>query len=76
MRLLLGVESALSWLFCVFSGDFARCLMSLKDMFVALCVVIIWGVNFVVIKVGLSDMPPFLLAGLRFLLVAVPAIFL
>ena len=50
--------------------------MSLKDMFVALCVVIIWGVNFVVIKVGLSDMPPFLLAGLRFLLVAVPAIFL
>lgn len=33
------------------------------------------GVNFVVIKVGLSDMPPFLLAGLRFLLVAFPAVF-
>lgn len=49
--------------------------MSVKDMFLALCVVFIWGVNFVVIKVGLHEMPPFLLAGLRFLLVAFPAIF-
>ncbi|MFS2221498.1 EamA family transporter [Pantoea sp. B65] len=49
--------------------------MSVKDMLLALCVVIAWGVNFVVIKVGLHDMPPFLLAGLRFALVALPAIF-
>lgn len=48
--------------------------MSVKDMLLALCVVIAWGVNFVVIKVGLHDMPPFLLAGLRFALVAFPAI--
>lgn len=48
--------------------------MSVKDMLLALCVVIAWGVNFVVIKVGLHDMPPFLLAGLRFALVALPAI--
>lgn len=33
------------------------------------------GLNFVVIKVGLHHMPPLLLAGLRFLLVAFPAIF-
>ncbi|ATA25859.1 O-acetylserine/cysteine exporter [Brenneria goodwinii] len=49
--------------------------MSVKDRLLALCVVILWGVNFVVIKVGLHGMPPFLLAGLRFSLVALPAIF-
>lgn len=49
--------------------------MSVKDMLLALCVVVAWGVNFVVIKVGLHGMPPFLLAGLRFALVAFPAIF-
>jgi len=49
--------------------------MSVKDMLLALCVVVVWGVNFVVIKLGLQGMPPFLLAGLRFSLVAFPAIF-
>ena len=33
------------------------------------------GLNFVVIKVGLHNMPPLMLAGLRFMLVAFPAIF-
>ncbi|GAA0483466.1 MULTISPECIES: EamA family transporter [Tatumella] len=47
--------------------------MRSKDFILALCVVIIWGVNFVVIKVGLDDIPPFLLASLRFALVAFPA---
>lgn len=32
------------------------------------------GLNFVVIKVGLHNMPPLMLAGLRFLLVAFPAL--
>lgn len=49
--------------------------MSVKDWLLALCVVVAWGVNFVVIKVGLQGMPPFLLAGLRFTLVALPAVF-
>ena len=49
--------------------------MSVKDMMLAVCVVIVWGVNFVVIKIGLDDMPPFLLAALRFTMVAFPAIF-
>ena len=40
--------------------------MAIKDLLLALCVVVAWGVNFVVIKVGLHGMPPFLLAGLRF----------
>ncbi|WP_343463768.1 EamA family transporter [Pantoea sp.] len=48
--------------------------MPVKDMLLALCVVVAWGVNFVVIKLGLHGMPPFLLAGLRFTLVAFPAI--
>lgn len=48
--------------------------MSVKDMLLALCVVVAWGVNFVVIKLGLQGMPPFLLAGLRFALVVFPAI--
>jgi O-acetylserine/cysteine efflux transporter len=30
--------------------------------------------NFVVIKLGLHNMPPLMLAGLRFLLVAFPAL--
>lgn len=49
--------------------------MTRKDGLLALLVVIVWGLNFVVIKVGLHNMPPMLLAGLRFLLVAFPAIF-
>ncbi|CAM7302202.1 O-acetylserine/cysteine exporter [Citrobacter cronae] len=49
--------------------------MSRKDGLLALLVVVVWGMNFVVIKVGLHNMPPLMLAGLRFLLVAFPAIF-
>ncbi len=48
--------------------------MSLRDTLLALLVVVIWGINFVIIKVGLHGMPPLLLGGLRFLLVALPAI--
>ncbi|UZJ58022.1 EamA family transporter [Pseudomonas sp. KU26590] len=49
--------------------------MRFTDRILALGVVVTWGVNFVIIKVGLDGMPPFLLAGLRFTLVAFPAIF-
>lgn len=49
--------------------------MSRKDGLLALLVVVLWGLNFVVIKLGLHNMPPLMLAGLRFLLVAFPAIF-
>jgi len=48
--------------------------MTRKDGLLALLVVV-WGLNFVVIKVGLHNMPPLMLAGLRFLLVAFPALF-
>jgi O-acetylserine/cysteine efflux transporter len=49
--------------------------MTRKDGLLALLVVIVWGLNFVVIKLGLHNMPPLMLAGLRFMLVAFPAIF-
>lgn len=49
--------------------------MTRKDGLLALLVVVVWGVNFVVIKLGLHNMPPLMLAGLRFLLVAFPALF-
>ncbi|MGA3251393.1 MAG: EamA family transporter [Paraburkholderia sp.] len=49
--------------------------MAPKDLLLALVVVIAWGINFVVIKVGLHTMPPMLLGALRFALAAVPAVF-
>ncbi|WP_435930333.1 O-acetylserine/cysteine exporter [Dryocola sp. BD613] len=48
--------------------------MTRKDGLLAMLVVVVWGLNFVVIKMGLHNMPPLLLAGLRFLLVAFPAL--
>ncbi|WP_433689555.1 O-acetylserine/cysteine exporter [Kosakonia cowanii] len=48
--------------------------MARKDVLLAILVVVAWGLNFVVIKVGLHAMPPLMLAGLRFLLVAFPAL--
>lgn len=48
--------------------------MSPKDLLSALVVVLAWGVNFVVIKVGLHGVPPLLLGALRFLLAAFPAV--
>jgi O-acetylserine/cysteine efflux transporter len=49
--------------------------MSPKDLLLALVVVVVWGVNFVVIKVGLHAAPPMLLGALRFTLAALPAVF-
>ncbi|MEX6502638.1 EamA family transporter [Pseudomonas zhanjiangensis] len=48
--------------------------MSPRDLLLALVVIIVWGLNFVVIKVGLHGMPPMLLGALRFLLAAFPAV--
>ncbi|WP_314408385.1 EamA family transporter [Pseudomonas kuykendallii] len=49
--------------------------MSPKDLLLALVVIIVWGLNFVVIKVGLHGLPPMLLGALRFMLAAFPAVF-
>ncbi|CAG2148399.1 putative amino-acid metabolite efflux pump [compost metagenome] len=49
--------------------------MQAKDRLLALAIIVVWGVNFVVIKVGLAGVPPMLLGTLRFALVAFPAVF-
>ncbi|MEU3146161.1 MULTISPECIES: EamA family transporter [unclassified Streptomyces] len=42
----------------------------------AVLVAAVWGVNFVVIEIGLDRFPPLLFSALRFLTAAVPAVFL
>lgn len=49
--------------------------MYLRHIALAVLIVLIWGFNFVVIKVGLEEFPPVLLSALRMLLVAFPAVF-
>ena len=46
--------------------------MPLNHLLLALAVVSVWGTNFVVIRWGLDELPPFLLATLRFALSALP----
>ncbi|MFF8377059.1 EamA family transporter [Streptomyces sp. NPDC015661] len=42
----------------------------------AALVAAVWGVNFVVIEIGLGHFPPLLFSALRFLVAALPAVFL
>ena len=49
--------------------------MNPRHVLLAVSVAIVWGVNFVVIEVGLENFPPLLFSALRFLFAAVPAIF-
>ncbi|MEV0682200.1 EamA family transporter [Actinosynnema sp. NPDC050436] len=50
--------------------------MKLGHAALAVLTTVIWGVNFVVIKVGLAEFPPLLFSSLRFLAAAVPALWL
>lgn len=49
--------------------------MQLFHILLALLVVIVWGFNFVVIKVGLEEISPLLLGFARFFLTSIPAVF-
>lgn len=49
--------------------------MKKKDFGLALLVVIIWGANFTVIKLGLEGVPSMLLVALRYVFTALPAAF-
>jgi O-acetylserine/cysteine efflux transporter len=49
--------------------------MSPRHLLLALGLMVVWGVNFVVIAVGLDHFPPLLFCALRFLVAAVPAVF-
>jgi O-acetylserine/cysteine efflux transporter len=50
--------------------------MPLPHVLLTLAVIVVWGTNFVVIKLGLAQLPPLLFAALRFLLVALPLVFI
>ena len=45
-----------------------------RDLGLALLVILVWGINFAIIKVGLAGVPPLLLGALRFMLAAFPAL--
>jgi O-acetylserine/cysteine efflux transporter len=50
--------------------------MAARDILLALAVAVLWGLNFVVMKHAVSEVPPLLLTGLRFALAALPAVFI
>ena len=50
--------------------------MTRKHQLFAFIVTLIWGTNFVFIKYGLEELPPFLFATIRFILVAIPLVFI
>ncbi|WLH14873.1 EamA family transporter [Pseudomonas hefeiensis] len=49
--------------------------MKPRHLLLAISITAIWGANFSVIKLGLTTVDPFILAGIRFTLCALPAIF-
>lgn len=49
--------------------------MSFAHLLLVLLVVIVWGFNFLFVKLGLNEIPPLQLCAIRFLLASVPAIF-
>lgn len=48
--------------------------LSRKDYLCALTVVVIWGLNFVIMKIGLKGLSPMTLGALRFALAAFPLV--
>lgn len=49
--------------------------MKTSDLIIAIAVAGMWGFNFSVIKLGVSEMDPLILTGLRFTFAALPAVF-
>ena len=49
--------------------------MQLKHMVLAVIIAVIWGFNFIFVQLGLNEVPPLTLCGLRFFLSSVPLVF-
>ncbi|MCA0401493.1 MAG: EamA family transporter [Proteobacteria bacterium] len=49
--------------------------MSPRDVSIAILVMLVWGLNFAAIKIGVEGFPPLFLTGLRFLFTALPMVF-
>ncbi|MVU79588.1 EamA family transporter [Nocardia sp. ET3-3] len=48
--------------------------MTNRDRLIGLAVVVLWGLNFLAIHIGLEHFPPFFFAGLRFVVIAIPVL--
>lgn len=48
--------------------------MTSRDRLLGLTVVVLWGLNFLAIRIGLDHFPPFFFAALRFAVLAVPVL--
>ncbi|WP_411286616.1 EamA family transporter [Phenylobacterium sp.] len=53
----------------------SRPALPLLHALLALAVVAVWGTNFVIIRLGLDDLPPLTFAALRFTFALIPAVF-
>lgn len=49
--------------------------MSLRHILMAIFIATIWGFNFIAVKVGLNEMPPYLYGAGRFFIAALPFVF-
>ncbi|MGC1182965.1 EamA family transporter [Legionella sp.] len=49
--------------------------MPISHLLLVLLVVLVWGINFLFVSLGLTEISPLLLCALRFLLASIPAIF-
>jgi O-acetylserine/cysteine efflux transporter len=49
--------------------------VSPRDLFLALCVVTVWGLSFVAIRWGVDEVAPLLMTALRYTCAALPAVF-
>lgn len=49
--------------------------MPISHLLLTLLVVVIWGLNFIFVKLGLEEISPLLLCALRFFLASIPAVF-
>lgn len=50
--------------------------MKIQHVLTAVLVAAIWGVNFVVVKIGLNELPPFLYGAGRFVIALLPFVFI
>ncbi|MCS6760350.1 MAG: hypothetical protein MO852_16540, partial [Candidatus Devosia euplotis] len=54
---------------------FRKSVMPIRDLCLALGVVLLWGLNFVAIKWGVDEISPYLLRALRYIGCALPRSF-
>lgn len=50
--------------------------VSYRDRLLGLAVVLLWGVNFLALHIGVEHFPPLFFAGLRFVVIAIPVLVL